>query len=392
MSATISDSGQRTTAFARLSNQQDQEWGINSWSVRMADSCLKRWPILADRWSYDWGVALKGIEQVWLDTGDKKYLEYIQRNIEQFVEPDGDIRTYNLQDYNLDQINSGKLFFRLYQETGDERYQQALHLLTRQLKTQPRTSEGGFWHKKIYPYQMWLDGIYMAAPFYAQYAASFDEPGGFDDAAHQILLIERHTRDPRTGLYYHAWDESKMQKWANPQTGCSPNFWGRAMGWYAMAIVDVLDFLPASHQTRDRIVTIFERMIQALALVQDTGTGLWYQVLNRGACEGNYTEASASCMFVYALAKGVRKGYLAPKYLEAAQRGYSGIIERLVEVDEHGQVDLTSICAVAGLGGEQRRDGSYEYYISEPVVTNDHKGVGAFLLTGVEMERLQKWR
>ncbi len=351
---------------------------------------MKRRPILSDDWSYGPGVVLKGIEQVWLDTGNRKYLEYIKRNVEQFVKPDGDIRTYNLQDYNLDQINTGKLFFQLYQVTGDERYQQALHLLMKQLKTQPRTREGGFWHKKIYPYQMWLDGIYMAAPFYVQYADRFAEPGGFDDAAHQILLIGRHTRDPRTGLYYHAWDESKMQKWANPQTGCSPHFWGRAMGWYAMAIVDVLDFLPASHRARDRIVTIFERMIHSLTLVQDTDTGLWYQVLDRGGCGGNYSEASASCMFVYAMAKGIRKGYLAPKYLEAAQRGYAGIIEHLVEVDEHGQVNLTRICAVAGLGGEQQRDGSYEYYIGEPVEANDHKGVGAFLLAGAEMERLSK--
>ena len=390
MSDTISVSVEGTTDSGRLSNQKEQEPGIDSWSVRMADSCMKRRPILADGWSYESGVVLKGIEQVWLDTGNEKYLEYIRRNIEQFVEPDGNIRTYHLQDHNLDQINTGKLCFRLYQETGDERYQQALHLLMRQLKSQPRTSEGGFWHKKIYPYQMWLDGIYMASPFYAQYADRFDGPSGFDDAAHQILLIERHTRDPKTGLYYHAWDESKMQKWANPQTGCSPNFWGRAMGWYAMAIVDVLDFLPASHRARDRIVTIFERMIHSLVPVQDTDTGLWYQVLDRGGCEGNCTEASASCMFVYAMAKGIRKGYLDPKYLEAAQRGYAGIIEHLVEVDEHGQVNLTRICAVAGLGGEQQRDGSYEYYIGEPVEANDHKGVGAFLLTGAEMERLSK--
>jgi unsaturated rhamnogalacturonyl hydrolase len=162
------------------------------------------------------------------------------------------------------------------------------------------------------------------------------------------------------------------------------------MGWYAMAIADVLDFLPASHRARDRIVTILERMIHALALVQDTDTGLWYQVLDRGGSEGNYTEASASCMFVYAMAKGIRKGYLDPKYLEVAQRGYAGIIEHLVEVEEHGQVNLTRICAVAGLGGEQQRDGSYEYYIGEPVKANDHKGVGAFLLAAAEMERLSK--
>ena len=323
MSETISNTAQLTTGSVRLMDQKDQGSELDVWSVRMADSCMKRQPILSDVWSYEPGVVLKGIEQIWLDTADNKYLEYIERYVEQFVQPDGDIRTYNIQEYNLDQINAGKLLFRLYQETGDRRYQQALHLLMKQLERQPRTSEGGFWHKKIYPYQMWLDGIYMAAPFYVQYADHFKVPGGFDDAAHQILLIERHTRDPRTGLYYHAWDESKMQKWAHPQTGCSPHFWGRAMGWYAMALVDVLDFLPESHRARDRIVTIFERMIQAVVQLQDTDTGLWYQVLDRGGSEGNYTEASASCMFVYALAKGVRKGYLAPKYLGAAQRGYS---------------------------------------------------------------------
>lgn len=389
MSDSTSVSAQGTIDPVRLNNQKEQKQGI-VWSVRMADACQKRWPSLSDDWCFESGVVLKGIEQVWLDTDNKKVFEYIKYNIEQFVKPDGDICTYDLQDYDLDQINAGKLLFRLYQETGDERYRQALRLLMRQFKTQPRTSEGGFWYKKIYPYQMWLDGIYMSAPFCAQYADSFDEPGGFDDAAHQILLVERHTCDPMTGLYYHAWDESKMQKWANSHTGCSPHFWGRAMGWYAMAIVDVLDFLPISHQARDRIVTIFERMIHSLVLVQDTDTGLWYQVLDRGGCEGNYTEASASCMFVYALAKGIRKGYIASKYLEAAQRGYAGIIEHLVEVDEREQVNLTRICEVAGLGGEEQRDGSYEYYISEPVVTNDYKGVGAFLLASVEMEKLSK--
>jgi unsaturated rhamnogalacturonyl hydrolase len=390
MSDTISNSVQETIDSARLSNQKEQEPGLDLWSARMADSCIERQPTLADNWSYEPGVVLKGIEQVWLDTGNKKYFEYIKRNVEQFVEPDGNIRTYNLQDYSLDQINSGKLLFQLYEETGDQRYQQALHLLRKQLQTQPRTSEGGFWHKNIYPYQMWLNGIYMAGPFYAQYANYFGEPDGLNDVAHQILLIEWHTHDPKTGLFYHGWDESRMQKWANPQTGCSPNFWGRAMGWYAMAIVDVLDFMPPSHQARDRIVTIFQRMIHSLTLIQDATTGLWYQILDQGGRKGNYTEASASCMFVYAIAKGIRKGYLAPECLEVARKGYAGVIEHLVEVDENGQVNLTGTCHTAGLGGEQQRDGSYEYYIGEPLETNDHKGVGAFLLTATEMERLSK--
>lgn len=390
MTDTISDSAQETAVSAPSRDQQKPKANDSFWSVRMANSYMKRQPILNDRWSYESGVVLRGIEQVWLDTGNKKYLEYIRYNVEQFVEPDGNIRTYNLKDYNLDQINPGKLLFQLNHETGDKRYLQALHLLMQQLKTQPRTSEGGFWHKKSCPYQMWLDGIYMAAPFYTQYADYFKEPSGFDDVAHQILLIERNTRDPKTGLYYHAWDESKIQKWANPQTGCSPHFWGRAMGWYAMAIVDVLDFLPLSHQARERIVTIFARMIQALMVVQDGKTGLWYQVLDRDVCEGNYYEALASCMFVYVLVKGIRKGYLTSNYLEAAQRGYAGIIKHFVEVDGYGQVNLKKNYQVAGLPGKEQLGSSYEQYIGEPIVTTDHKGVGAFILTSAEIERLSK--
>lgn len=390
MSNAISISAQGTKCDHSLREQKESEASLVLWSIRMADSCMKRWPILSDVWNYESGVVLKGIEHVWLETGEKEYLTYLKSNVEQFVNSDGDIRTYSLQDYNLDQINAGKILFHLYQETSDERYLRAIKLLMKQLQTQPRTSEGGFWHKKIYPYQMWLDGIYMAAPFYVQYADRFNETSVFEDAAQQILLIARHTRDPKTGLYYHAWDESKIQKWANPLTGCSPHFWGRAMGWYAMALVDVLDFLPASWRARVRIVTIFERMMQTLAQYQDRKTGLWYQVVDQGEADGNYTEASASCMFVYAFAKGIRKGYLAPRYLEATKKGYAGIIEHLVEVDECGHVNLSRICACAGLGGEQKRDGSYEYYVNEPVVSNDHKGVGAFLLASIELERLSK--
>lgn len=388
MSGTAAIPEQRGLGFVGPDDQHALDARCDPWSIRMANSCIQWHPILSEQWSYESGVVLKGIEQVWFDTGDWKYLAYIRRNINQFVMPDGSIYTYRLEDYNLDQINTGKLLFSLYRETGDERYRRALQLLMRQLVTQPRTSEGGFWHKKIYPFQVWLDSVYMAAPFCAQYAHYFDEPAGFDTAAHQILLIERHARDTKTGLFYHGWDESRMQKWANVRTGCSPHFWGRAMGWYAMAIVDVLEFLPASHQARDRIITILERMIASLIVVQDRTTGLWYQILDRGGWKGNYTEGSASCMFVYAIAKGIRNRSLDSQSLEAAQKGFAGIIENLVDVDAYGRVNLKQICQVAGLGGEQQRDGSYEYYLSEPVVANDRKGVGAFILASSEMQRL----
>lgn len=357
------------------------------WSVRMADSVLKRHPRLADKWGYEAGVILTALEQVWQKTKEQKYYDYIKSNIDEFIGPAGAIRTYQLEKYNLDQINEGKLLFLLYAETGDERYKQAACLLRKQLQTQPRTGEGGFWHKQIYPHQMWLDGLYMAAPFYAEFAQTFDEPGAFDDVARQITLIESHTRDPHTGLLYHGWDESKSQRWANPATGCSPCFWGRAMGWYMMALVDVLDFLPEDHPGRSQVVTIFGRAASALVAVQDRSTGLWYQVLDQGDRIGNYLEASASCMVVYALAKGVRRGYLGEKYLAAARQGYQGILEHFVEVDEAGLVNLNRICSVAGLGGEPYRDGSFEYYVSEKIVTNDYKGVGPFIMAGVELEK-----
>jgi unsaturated rhamnogalacturonyl hydrolase len=360
--------------------------GAPEWSVRMAESVMRRHPLLAKKWAYEWGVALKAIEQVWLKTNDNRYYDYIKKNIDEFVGPEGDIKTYRLEEYNLDRINTGKLLFLLYNTTGDERYKKSACLLREQLGTHPRTSEGGFWHKQIYPHQMWLDGIYMAGPFYAEFAGTFGEPQDFDDVARQIILVESHTRDPRTGLLYHGWDESKSQKWADPETGCSPNFWGRAMGWYAMAIPDVLDHLPEDHPEREKLAEIFGNMIGALSAVQDRSTGLWYQVLDQGSRQGNYLEASASCMFVYAMAKGSRKGYLDSQYLDVAQRGYEGVLERLVDVDDQGLVNLNRICSVAGLGEEPYRDGSFEYYISEEIVTNDYKGVGPFILASVEME------
>jgi unsaturated rhamnogalacturonyl hydrolase len=374
-----------------LAAKQEPQAGTDrrKWSIRMAESVMERHPLLAKKWAYEWGVLLKSVEQVWLNTHDRRYFDYIKRNIDEYVTSEGGIKTYRIEEYNLDQINTGKLLFRLYNESGDERYKQAACLLREQLRTHPRTSEGGFWHKRIYPHQMWLDGIYMAGPFYAEFARTFGEPEGFDDVAHQIILVESHTRDAKTGLLYHGWDESRNQRWANPRTGCSPNFWGRAMGWYAMAIPDVLDHLPEDHPKRERIVAIFSDMIEAISAVQDQSTGLWYQVLDQGGKEGNYLETSASCMFVYVMVKGVRKGYIAREYLDVAKRGYAGILEHFVRVNDQGMVNLDQICSVAGLGGKPYRDGSFEYYISEKVVTNDYKGVGPFILASVEIEGLK---
>jgi unsaturated rhamnogalacturonyl hydrolase len=328
------------------------------------------------------------MESVALNTGAQKYADYIKTNLDHFVQPGGVIKGYTLEEYNLDRINTGKLLFRLYAQTGDERYKQALLLLRRQLATQPRTGEGGFWHKQIYPHQMWLDGLYMASPFYAEFGRTFGEPAAFDDVARQIILMEKHARDPQTGLLYHGWDESKQQRWAHPETGCSPHFWGRAMGWYAMAIVDVLDYFPADHHRRSDLVAIFSRMADALVKVQNQATGLWYQILDQGARAGNYLEASGSCMAVYSIAKAVRQGNLDASYLAAARKGYQGALAHFVRVDQQGYTHLDRICRVGGLGGIPYRDGTFEYYIGEPIVSDDNKGVGPFILAALEMENI----
>jgi unsaturated rhamnogalacturonyl hydrolase len=376
-------------------NEQTAASNHQPWSVRMAESEMHRRgdsflfnDSAKTSWVYETAVFLKGLEQVWRQTGDEKYFDYIKKFVDSYVEPDGSIKTYELEEYNIDHVNPGKLLLTLYNATQDEKYKKAAFLNMQQLETHPRTKEGGFWHKKIYPWQMWLDGIYMGSPFYAEFAKMFNRPQAFDDIANQIIFLANHTHDPATGLFYHGWDESKQQKWADPITGRSPNFWGRAMGWYAMGIVDVLDFMPADHPKREKILSIFRGLCQALVKYQDSETGLWYQVVDQGRRDGNFLEASASSMFVYAMAKAIRNGYLSEEYLPPVKKGYDGMIEHLIKENADGSIDLTQVCQVAGLGGNPYRDGSYEYYISTPVVKNDLKGVGAFILASVEMEKL----
>ena len=371
-----------------MADSQSQATAPRAWSVRMADSVLQQHPILGIKWDYDWGVTLKGIESVGVKTGDAKYYDYIKTDIDHFVQPDGASRAIRSKNTTSTKSTLASSCSRCIAQTGDEKYKKAASLLREQLSGQPRTSEGGFWHKKIYPYQMWLDGIYMASPFYAEFGKTFGEPAAFDDVAHQIILIEKHTRDAKTGLLYHGWDESKQQRWANPETGCSPHFWGRAVGWYAMAIVDVLDYLPPDHPKRPDILAIFERMMAALVKVQDQSTGLWYQVLDQGNREGNYLEASGSCMFVYSIAKAVRQGYLCQGQPGRGAQRLSGHPGHLIRVDEQGLVNLEKTCGVAGLGGTPYRDGSYEYYVGEQrLVTNDiTKALARSSLASVEME------
>lgn len=339
------------------------------------------------KWAYDEGVILEGIDGLWKRTGDGKYFSYMQKAMDFFVTKEGTINRYKQTDYNIDNIKNGRSLLTLYKVTGQQKYFKAATLLWEQLQKQPRTKEGGFWHKKIYPNQMWLDGLYMGEPFYAEYAALIKDEKAFDDIANQFIYMEKNAYDQKTGLLYHGWDETKQEQWADQKTGVSPNFWGRAMGWYGMALVDVLDYFPAAHPKRKALQDILSRFCIAVTKYQDPESGLWYDILDQQKRKGNYKEASASSMFVYTIAKGLRQGNLPQKYALVAARGYAGIEKEFIEAGaKTGQVNLKGTVSVSGLGGKPYRDGSYDYYISEKVITNDPKGVGAFLLAANEME------
>ncbi|MDT0677868.1 glycoside hydrolase family 88/105 protein [Autumnicola musiva] len=368
------------------------------WSERMMQSEIYRFPEASKldfrdepKWSYTNGLVLKAAKEVYEETNKQKYYDYIYAYADTMVTDEGDIRTYDLTAQNLDMLNSGNTLLFLYPETQEERFLEALKLLRSQIETQPRTKEGGFWHKERYTQQMWLDGLYMAHPFYAHYTQMFSEgekaQEAYDDIVHQFDLVQEYMKDEKTGLLYHGWDSSKQQKWANKETGTSPNFWSRAMGWYGMAMVDVLDYLPEDHQGREKIINYLNEFAEAVTKVQDKESGLWYQVLDQGDREGNYLEASGSSMFTYTFAKGVKKGYLPEKYMEVAKKGYEGILNNLITVEDNGVVNLNQVCAVAGLGGDPYRDASYEYYVNEEIRSNDPKGTGPFILASLQLDK-----
>jgi len=366
-----------------------------TWSTQMADSFIS-WnkdSILVgeakrSNWNYEQGLMLKALERVFYRTGEGKYFEYIRKDEDQFVKADGSIRTYDYNSFNLDNIPTGRPLLTLYQQSqpDKEKYKKAADILWKQLEEQPKIKEGGYWHKKRYPNQMWLDGLFMAEPFAAEYSLLFNHPEHFDEIAKQFELIEKYAVDEKTGLVYHAYDESKEQKWADKKTGRSPHFWARAIGWYAMALVEVLDYFPEDHPKRPELIKYLQRLAPVLAKYQDKNSGLWYQIVDQGTRKGNYFEASASCMFVYALAKGSRLGYIPATYAATAKKGYEGILKTFIEKEKDGTISLNKTVSVGGLGGTPYRDGSYEYYLSEPIRKNDLKGVGPFIMASVEME------
>lgn len=363
--------------------------------VRMVDSEMKRnpeaWMIdfsKAPKWNYCHGLEMQSILQVWKETGESKYYDYVYQYANLMINDEGEIKTYKPEEYNIDRINTGKILFPILDETGEERFRKALVLLRSQMNTHPRTENGSFWHKKVYPHQVWLDGLYMACPFLAEYAVKFDEPALFDDIALQITDVHRHMYDKKTGLYYHGWDESRRQKWADPETGLSPNFWSRSIGWYMMSMVDALDFIPENHRQRDEIISIFRNLSESLEKFRDKETGMWYQVTDQPGREGNYLESTGSIMFIYAWIKGAQKGYLDNSYLQKGTDAYNKYIKRFVREDADGGLSITDCCAVSGLGGDKvYRDGSFEYYISEPIRDNDPKAVSPFIMVSILLDR-----
>jgi unsaturated rhamnogalacturonyl hydrolase len=377
-----------------LSSQHNSEEG-KSIAVELTDNFLLLYPdtvaykteAKSYKWNYEQGLILEAFYRIWKLSDDNKYYKYLKKNIDYYIDADGKIKTYKLEDFNLDNIAPGRVLLHLYSLTADEKYKKAADILMEQLKNQPRTGEGGFWHKQRYPYQMWLDGLYMAEPFYTEYAVMFNEQKYFDDVAKQFHLINKNLKDEVSGLYYHGWDESRKQKWSDPETGKSPSFWGRSIGWFMMAMVDVLDLFPSEHPARMEILKMFTDLSESLLKYRDAEKKLWHQIVDQGGRKGNYIETSSSLMFIYSLAKGANKGYLPEEYYQIAEESFKSLLNNFIITDENGFRYLQNTVSVGGLGGEPYRNGSYEYYLSEPIRVNDFKGYGPLILAAIELNK-----
>ena len=340
------------------------------------------------KWDYIDGCMIKSILEMYAITKEKKYLDFADSYISAKVFEDGTIDGYDINELNIDNVNAGKTLFELYDLTGKEKYRKAIDLIYSQIENMPRTDEGSFWHKNIYPNQVWLDGLYMCQPFYMEYLRRYEDGKGVEDIYLQFDNVEKNMKDDRTGLFYHAYDHSREMYWCDKVTGLSQHFWLRALGWYSMALLDTLEKAnPSDGQPYENLKTRFADLIAALIKYQDE-SGMWYQVVNYGGADGNYLETSGSSILSYAILKGVRLGFLDESLKENGVKAFKGICDKRLKVDEDGSLHLEGICLVAGLGGKKRRHGTYDYYMSEPIVKDDAKGVGPFLMAYTEMKRL----
>ncbi|MGJ7044304.1 glycoside hydrolase family 88/105 protein [Thermoanaerobacterium thermosulfurigenes] len=356
---------------------------------KFIDGYIKDYKSYKPSWNYEDGCVLKGALDLYSATDDEKYKAFVLKYLDEFIEKDGEIKGYNMENHHLDDINSGKVLFDVYKMTGDDKYKKAIETIFTQVKTQPRTNEGNFWHKDIYPYQVWLDGLYMVMPFYIKYIKNFGNINDLSDIVNQFVNVRKHMYDTQKKLYYHGYDESRKEAWADKKTGVSPNFWGRAEGWFVMALVDVLEEMDERMKPeKDAIIKIFNEAIDGLLIYQDEEKGMWYQVLDKKNERGNYQETSATLMISYSILKGVRLNLLPQKYKEHGVKAFEGTVNKYL-VEDEGKLMLGGICSVAGLGNTPYRDGSYDYYISEKVVYDDPKGVGALMMAYSEIIKIQ---
>ena len=341
----------------------------------------------SNKWNYIDGCMITALLSLYEYTGEDRYYNFARSFIDHFVQDDGTIRTYDVKEYNLDNINTASNLFYLYDTTGEEKYKKALDLVRSQLDTMPRTAEGSFWHKDIYPDQVWLDGLYMAEPFYMKYETKFRKMEKCPDVLLQFKNVEKNMKDPVTGLYYHGYDHSRKMYWCDEKTGCSPNFWLRALGWFALSLVETESATDETLYYEKRYFgKLLEDLVDALIPFQDE-SGMFYQVVDKKDAEGNYLETSGTALLSYAILKAVRLRFISPKYAVIGEKAFDGIVNKYLKKQEDGTLGLGGICLVAGLGGNKKRDGSLEYYLSEPVVENEAKGVAPFLLAYTEMLR-----
>lgn len=357
---------------------------VPAWNIEKAKSGLKA------GWNYIDGCMILALLETYNTTGEKKYLDFADAFIDHRVMEDGTIAGYKPEDYNIDNVNAGKTLFLLYDLTGKEKYRKAIDVIYGQLLGQPRTEEGNFWHKKIYPNQVWLDGLYMGQPFYMEYETKFDGRKHYDDIFRQFANVVKYMRDEKTGLYYHGYDASKSIFWCDKETGLSKNFWLRAIGWYSMALLDTLSKTePAGYEKEyEYLKKVFRELIDSLLKFQDE-SGMWYQLPALGEGNGNYLETSGSAILAFSILRGVRLGFLPESYRQYGVKAFEGIQNRHMKTTD-GKLHLGGICLVAGLGpaDNTRRDGSFAYYMSEPIVEDDAKGVAPFLLAYTELRRL----
>ena len=403
-----------------------QEMPYKHYSEWLTYSEMKRVPksYLLDfstrpKWSYVMGIELEGMLDTYLKYGGEDIRQYCQEYTDTMINAQGDIRGYDILDYNLDNIRTGHFVTRMYQKWPEAKNLLAMKTMMKQLENQPRTiADKVFWHKAIYAYQVWLDGIFMGLPYRVLTApittsAKEAKKGAitkiYDDAVNQLVITYQRTLDPKTGLNRHAYDETRNTFWADKETGLSQHCWGRAQGWYTMALIEVLDALPEDYARRSEVIDLLTKDFDAILKWQDQKSGVWYQVMDSPQREGNYLESTCSAMFTYALLKAFRKGYVGEKYRDAGIKAYKGIINNFIRVNADKTISLTNCCSVAGLGPaatpeviaamkkvnpkgtvneNQKRDGSYDYYLSEPIRDNDAKGVGPFIWASLEMEML----